>query len=107
MLTHKRPRIDKAISEGKKRRQNSPRFQTILKRYNNQDSMGLVQKQQNGQIERNGELKKKKPNHLESIRLQQRRQEYKIGKGEMGLRRWNRTRSSISLLKTTKFTTKC
>ena len=54
--------------------------------------MRLVQKQQNGQIEQNGELKKK-PNHLESIRLQQRRQEYKIGKEEMGLRRWNRSHS--------------
>ena len=47
MRNHKSPRIAETIVWGKKliRRHNSPRLQTILQSYSNQDSVVLVQKQ--------------------------------------------------------------
>ena len=66
--------------EGEKqsRKHNSPRFQTILQSYSNQDSVVLVPKQTYRQMEQRGP--RNKPRHLQSITLRQRRQEYKMGK---------------------------
>ena len=78
---HKRPRIAKAILRKKEqsRRQNSSRLQIILQSYSNQNSMVLAQKQTYGSMEQNREPRNK-PTHLWSINLQQRRQEYTMGK---------------------------
>ena len=67
--------------EGKKtsRRHKSPRLQTILQSQSNHNSMVLAQKQIYGSMEQNKEPKHK-PRHLWSISLQQRKQEYKMGK---------------------------
>ena len=66
---------------GQSMRHNSPRLQSILQSYSNQDSMVLVlvQKQTYGSMEQNKEPRSS-PTHLQSINLQQRRQVYTIGK---------------------------
>ena len=71
---HKRPRIAKAILRGKNqsRRHNSPRLQTILQSYSNQNIMVLAQKQTYRSTENNREPRNN-PTHLRSINLQQRR----------------------------------
>ena len=81
MRNHNRARIAKAILRNKKtsRRHNSPRFQTILQSYSNQDSVVLIQKQIHITMEQNREPRNK-PRHLWSINLQQRMQEYKMEK---------------------------
>ena len=82
---HKRPRIAKAIlrnnqtKPNQSSRHNSPRLQTILQSYSHQDSVVLVQKQTYRPREQNREPKNK-ARYLLSINLQQRRQEYKMGK---------------------------
>ena len=78
---HNRPRISKALMRGKKksRRHNSPRLHTVLQSYYNEDSVVLVPKQTHRPMEQNREPRNK-PRHLWSINLQQRRQEYKMGK---------------------------
>ena len=51
---HKRPRIEKAIrgwGVGRNRRHNSPRLQTILQSYSDQNNVVLVQKQIYGSME--------------------------------------------------------
>ena len=78
---HKRPRISKVILRKKKptRRQNSPRLQTVLQSYSNQESVVLVPKQTYRPMEHNRKPTNK-PRHLLSINLQQRRQEYRMEK---------------------------
>ena len=61
------------------RRNNPPRLQTILQSYDNQNSMVRAQKQTYGSMEQNREPRNK-PTQLRSINLQQRRQEYTLGK---------------------------
>ena len=64
------------------RRHHSPRRQAILQGYSKQDYVVLIQKltyipmQQTDNTEKN----RKNPDHLWSINLRQRRQEYKMGK---------------------------
>ena len=67
---HKRSRIAReALKKNKQsRRHNSPRLQTILQNYNNQDSVVLVQKQMYRPMESNREPRNK-PRHLWSINL--------------------------------------
>ena len=60
-------------------RHNSPRLQTILQSYSNQDGVVLIPKQTYGSMEENGEARNK-PRHLKSINLQRKRQKYKMGK---------------------------
>ena len=60
-------------------RNQAPGLQTILQSYSNQNSMVLVQKQTYGSMEQNRQPGNK-PTHLWSINLQQRRQEYTMGK---------------------------
>ena len=60
-------------------RHNSSRLQTILKSYSNQNSMVLTQKQAYRSKKQNTEPRNK-PTHLQSINLQQRRQEYTMEK---------------------------
>ena len=60
------------------RRHNSPRLQT-LQSHSNQYSVVLVPKQTYRPMEQDREPRKK-PRHLQSINLQQRMQEYKMGK---------------------------
>ena len=64
------------------RRYNPPRLQAILQSYSNQNSMALIQKQTYGSMEQNREPRNK-PIHLWSINLQQRRQEYTMGKDSL------------------------
>ena len=59
-------------------RHNSPRLQTILQSYNNQDSVVLVQKQTYGPMDENREPRNK-PRHLWSTNLWQRRHAHKMG----------------------------
>ena len=66
-------------AEEKRRKNNSSRLQTILPSYSNQNFVILARKQTYGSMEQKRELRKK-PTHLQSINVQQRRQEYKIGK---------------------------
>ena len=61
------------------RRHNSPRLQEILQSHSHQNSVGLVSKQTDRPMEQNREPRKK-PWHLWSINLWQRRQEHKMGK---------------------------
>ena len=61
------------------RRHNSPRLQTILQSHRHQDSVVLEQKQTYRLMEQNGEPRNT-PRYLWSINLQQRRQDYKMGK---------------------------
>ena len=61
---------------------NSPRLQTILQSYGNQDSVVLVPKQTDRPMEQNRELRNK-PRHLWPINLWQRRQEHKMGKTQV------------------------
>ena len=78
---HKRPRIAKEILRNKKpsRRHNSPRLQALLPSHSHQDSVVLVPKQTYRPMEQNREPRNKL-RHLQSINLQQRRQEYKMGR---------------------------
>ena len=55
-------------------RYHSPRLQTILQVYSNQNSMVLAQKQTHRWMEQN-RVPRNKPTHLQSINPQQRRQE--------------------------------
>ena len=55
------------------------RLQTILQNHCNQNSVVLVQKHTYGSMEQNREPRNK-PRYLWSISLQQRRQEYNMGK---------------------------
>ena len=61
------------------RRPNFPRLEAILKSHANEDSVVLVPKQTYRPREQNREPRNK-PRLLRSINLQQRRQEYKMGK---------------------------
>jgi len=61
------------------RRHNSPRLKAILQSHSYQDSVVLVPKQTDKPMEQNREPRNK-PRHLHSINLQQRSQEYKMGK---------------------------
>ena len=61
------------------RKHSSPRPQAILQRHSNQDSVVLVPKQTYRLMEQNREPRNKL-RHLQSINLQQGRQEYKMGK---------------------------
>ena len=82
ICNHKRTRIAKAILRGRRerrRRHNSPRLQTILQSYSNQDSVVLIQKQTYGPTEHKSRPRYK-PRHLMSINLRQRRQEHKMGR---------------------------
>ena len=56
---HKTPRIAKEILKKKSRKPNSPRLQTILQKYSNQDGVVLVHKQTNGQMD-----PRNKPRHV-------------------------------------------
>ena len=71
-------------------RRNPPRLQTILQ--SNKNSIVLAQKQTHGSMEQNREPRNK-PTHLWLISLQQRRQEYTMGKrqslGQVVLGKWN------------------
>ena len=58
---------------------NSPRLQEVLQSHSHQNSVVLVSKQTDRPMEQNRESRNK-PRHLQSINLQQRRQEYKMGK---------------------------
>ena len=58
---------------------NSPRPQAILQSHSHQNSVVLVSKQTDRPMEQNRELRNK-PRHLWLINIQQRRQEYKMGK---------------------------
>ena len=60
-------------------RHNPSRLQTILQNYSNQNSVVLGQKQAYGSMEQKREPRNK-PTHLQSITLQQRRQEYTMEK---------------------------
>ena len=73
---HKIPRIAKAILREKKQsgRHNSPRLQTIVQSYSNQDSVMPVPKHTYRPMEQNREPRNK-PRHLWSINPQQGRQE--------------------------------
>ena len=62
-----------------RRKHNSLRLQAILQSHSHQDSVLLVPKQTDRPVEQNREPRNK-PRHLWSINLQQRRQEYKMGK---------------------------
>ena len=73
------PGLEERDGGKQRRRDNSPRLQTILQSYGNQDNVVLAQKQIYGSMEQNKEPKHK-PRHLWSISLQQRKQEYKMGK---------------------------
>ena len=77
--TIKDPELPKQSWGTKSRRHNSPRIQTMLQSYGNQDSVILVQKQTCRPMEHNREPRNKL-RHLGSINLQQRRQEYKMRK---------------------------
>ena len=66
------------------RRHKFPRLQAILQSHSHQDSVVLVPKQTDRPMEQNKEFRNK-PRHLWSTNLQQRRQEYKIGKREVFL----------------------
>ena len=79
--THTRPRITKVILKRKEqsRRHNHAKLQTILQSCSNENSMVLAQKQTYGSMEYNREPRNK-PTHLQSINLQQRRQEYTMEK---------------------------
>ena len=61
------------------RRHNQPRLQTIPQSYSNQNCMVLAQIQTYTSMEQNREPRKK-PTHLWSTNLWQRRQEYTMGK---------------------------
>ena len=61
------------------RRHNSPRVQAILQSHSHQDSVVLVPKQTDRPMEQNREPRNK-PRQLQLINLQERRQEYKMGK---------------------------
>ena len=61
------------------RRHNPFRLQTILQSYTYQNSVVLAQKQTPRSVEQNREPGNK-PTHLETINLQQGRQEYTVGK---------------------------
>ena len=69
---HKRPRIVKAVLRKEKKYQcgkhNSPRLQTILQSYSNQNSVVLAQKQTYRSMEQNGEPRNK-PTHPWSVNL--------------------------------------
>ena len=77
----KRPSHAKAQLRKKEqsRRHNSPRLQTILQSYSNQDSVVMLQKQMYRPTEENKEHPNK-PRHLQSINLWQRRQDSIMGK---------------------------
>ena len=60
-------------------RHNAPRLKTILQSYSDQNSMVLAQKQTYRSMEQNREPRNK-PTHLWLVNLQQRRQEYTMGK---------------------------
>ena len=81
ILNHKRPTIAKEIlrEEKNSRRHNSPRLQTVLQSYSNQDNVVLVQKQAYGPMQQDREPSNKLRN-LKVIKLQQRRQGYNMGK---------------------------
>ena len=70
-----------STSEEKEQRQryNPPRLQTILQSNNHQSHMVLAQRQTYRSIEQNREPRKK-PRHLQSINLPQRRQDKQWGK---------------------------
>ena len=78
---HKRLIIAKAILKNKNQAGGItlPRLQTILKSYSNEDSVLLVPKQTYRPMEQNIEPRNK-TRYLWSTDLQQRRQEYKMGK---------------------------
>ena len=61
------------------RKHNSPRLQAILQSHSHQDSVVLAPKQTYRPMEQNREPRNKH-RHLQSMNLQQRRQEYKMGK---------------------------
>ena len=65
--------------KNKARRHNHPRPQTIPQSYSNQNNTVLAQKQMYGSLEQNREHRNKLT-HLQSINLQQRRQEYTVEK---------------------------
>ena len=73
------PGLEEQDGGKQRRRDNSPRLQTILQSYGNRDNVVLAQKQIYGSMEQTKEPKHK-PRHPWSISLQQRKQEYKMGK---------------------------
>ena len=78
---HKRPRIAKAVLREKKRswRNQTPRLQTILQSYSNQDNMVLTQKQKYRSMEQDRKPKDK-PTYLWSTNLWQMMQGYTMEK---------------------------
>lgn len=80
---HKRPWKAKAIMRKKEKnhRYHSSRFQTILQNHSNKNNLVLAQKQTHQPMEQNREPRMKSQ-HTKSINIQQRNQEYPMGKGE-------------------------
>ena len=77
---HKRPPIANNLEkEDRSSRNQSPRPQTILRSYSNQDSLALAQKQIHRSVEQERKPRNK-PMHLRSVNLRQSRQEYTMRK---------------------------
>ena len=80
------------------RRHKSPRLQAILQSHSHQDSVVLVPKQTYRPMEQKREPRNK-PRHLQSINLQQRRQEYKIGKSLFSKWCWQNWKAAYESMK--------